>query len=191
MRNFLNYFSFNLLVIVFDLFDLYNSNRNRGMDLLRIMDDIKEEVNGKNNSTVMISSRNPYLEEKNSGNFAELMYYFMISNHCEGGIGLGVDGKSFYYICFDGECFNQANKKCSRCLVSRYCSTKCQRSDWFKTHGNFCRALTSYTGSENWRPTHVVKSDLDIMDASGEFSFDHWSFEGSYNLVYLGFDARH
>ncbi|KAI9033016.1 hypothetical protein DFJ74DRAFT_640400 [Hyaloraphidium curvatum] len=58
--------------------------------------------------------------------------------------GMPKDGPTCVIVCSFGGCRSGANadKRCTRCRTSRYCSTNCQRADW-SYHKRICRPESS------------------------------------------------
>lgn len=59
-------------------------------------------------------------------------------------------------ICAADGCVAPATKTCGRCHVARYCSRKCQISDWRTSHKHSCEDLLGWDSSANIKTSESV-----------------------------------
>ena len=85
----------------------------------------------------LLSGKTKFDERVDQNQVSFLKYYVENSQVC------------WRHICNAQGCAEVATKTCGRCKVARYCSRKCQVSDWKMTHKHTCDDLHGWNHNVN------------------------------------------
>ena len=155
------------MMILYTNIIFQNSNVER-KEMLRFL---KNELN---NAPQFIKTHYP---ESNCNFWVDLVKSFITEHRC--------------ILQLQDQCSGYSLKKCSRCLVARYCSKQCQKAD-FKQHSAWCAGF-----KDRFRPEQFFGESLETIlkeripkIASLEISYSEFNslvcskvFDASYNFV--------